>query len=53
MNLVMSVTDVPVGTKNLTFNVNVTSAGNDVNPKDNHKELVLSIVIQADMTITG
>jgi hypothetical protein len=24
-----------------------------VNPNDNHKELVLRIVIQADMTITG
>jgi hypothetical protein len=53
MDLLVSMKDVPVGTKNLTFKANVTSAGNDVNPNDNHKELVLRIVIQADMTITG
>ncbi|XP_023711534.1 integrin alpha-9 isoform X2 [Cryptotermes secundus] len=53
MDLVMSMKDVPAGTKTLTFKVNVTSAGNDNNPSDNHKELVLPIVIQADMTIAG
>jgi hypothetical protein len=53
MDLLMSMKDVPAGTKNLTFKVNVTSAGNDINPNDNHKELVLPIVIQADMTIAG
>jgi hypothetical protein len=53
MNLLMSTKDIPVGMKNLTFKMNVTSAGNDGNPNDNQMELVLPIVIQADMTITG
>jgi hypothetical protein len=53
MDLVISMRDVPIGTKKLVFEVNVTSVGNDVNPDDNHKELVLSLGIQVDMTITG
>jgi len=53
MDLVMSMQDVPIGTKKLVFEVNVTSVGNDVNPDDNHMELVLPLGIQADMTITG
>lgn len=53
MDLVMSMQDVPISTKKLVFQVNVTSVGNDVNPDDNHKELVLPLGIQADMTISG
>jgi hypothetical protein len=53
MDLVMSMQDVPIGTKKLVFEVNVTSVGNDVNPDDNHKELVLPLGIEADMTIIG
>jgi hypothetical protein len=53
MDVVMSMQDVPIGTKKLVFEVNVTSVGNDVNPDDNHKELVLPFGIQADMTIIG
>jgi hypothetical protein len=53
MDLVMSMQDVPIGTKKLVFEMNVTSVGNDVNPDDNHKELVLALGIQADVTITG
>jgi len=53
MNLVMSMQDVPIGTKELFFEVNVTSVGNDVNPDDNRKELVLPLGIQADVTIIG
>jgi len=53
MDVVMSMQDVPIGTKKLVYEVNVTSVGNDVNPDDNHKELVLPLGIQADMTITG
>jgi hypothetical protein len=53
MDVVMSMQDVPTATKKLVFEVNVTSVGNDVNPEDNHKELVLPLGIQADMTITG
>jgi hypothetical protein len=53
INLLMNMKDVPVGTKKLTFRVNVTSVGNDANPSDNVKELNLPLVIQADMTITG
>jgi len=53
MDLVMSMQNVPIVTKKLVFEVNVTSVGNDVNPDDNHKELVLPLVIQADMTIIG
>jgi hypothetical protein len=49
----MNTQDVPVDTKNLTFTVNATSVGNEVNAVDNYKELVLPIGIQADMTITG
>jgi hypothetical protein len=53
MDLVMSMRDVPIGEKKLVFEVNVTSVGNDVNPDDNHKELVLPLGIQVDMTVTG
>jgi hypothetical protein len=53
MDLSMSMKDVTAGTRNLTFKVNVTSAGNDINPNDNHKELLLPIAVQADMTIAG
>lgn len=53
MDLVLSMQDVPIGTKKLVFEVNVTSVGNDVNPDDNHKELVLPFGIEVDMTITG
>jgi len=53
MDLVMSMQDVPIGTKKLVFEVNVTSVGNDVNPDDNHKELVLPLGIEADVTIIG
>jgi hypothetical protein len=53
MDLLMSMRDVPIGTKNLAFKVNVTSVGNDVNPNDNEKEVELPLAIQADMTITG
>ena len=53
MDLVLSMQDVLIGTKKLVFEVNVTSVGNDVNPEDNHKELVLPLGIEADVTITG
>jgi hypothetical protein len=53
MDLVMSMQGVPIGTKKLVFEVNVTSVGNEVNPDDNYKELVLPLGIEADMTITG
>jgi len=53
MDLVISMQYMPIGTKKLVFEVNVTSVGNDVNPDDNHKELVLPLGIQADVTITG
>lgn len=53
ITVVMNTQDVPVDTKNLTFTVNATSVGNEVNAVDNYKELVLPIGIQADMTITG
>jgi hypothetical protein len=53
MDLLMSMRSVPIGTKKLVFAVNVTSVGNDVNPDDNHKELVLPLGLQADMTVTG
>jgi len=49
----MSTQEVPVDTKNLTFTVNATSVGNEVNANNNYKELILPLVIQADMTITG
>jgi hypothetical protein len=53
MDLLMSMQDLPLSRKKLVFAVNVTSAGNDVNPEDNHKDLVLPLGIEADMTITG
>jgi hypothetical protein len=53
MDLIISMQYVPSGTKKLVFEVNVTSAGNDVNPDDNQKKLVLPFGLQADMTITG
>ena len=53
MDLVISMQYVPSGTKKLVFEMNVTSAGNDVNPDDNHKKLVLPLGVQADVTITG
>lgn len=49
----MNTQDVPLNTKNLSFNINATSVGNEVNAGDNYKELLLPIRIQADMTITG
>jgi len=53
INMLMSTQEVPVDTKNLTFTVNATSVGNEVNANNNYKELILPLVIQADMTITG
>jgi hypothetical protein len=49
----MNMKDVPAVTKNLVFKVNVSSAGKDVNPNDNYKDLVLQLAIEADMTIAG
>jgi hypothetical protein len=49
----MNTQDVPVDSRNLTFTLNVTSVGNELNAIDNYKELLLPIGIQADMTITG
>jgi hypothetical protein len=45
--------DVPAGTKDLAFKVNVSSVGKDVHPYDNFKELVLQLATQADMVIAG
>jgi len=53
LNVLMNAHDVPLNTKNLTFTINVTSVGNEVNAEDNYRELLLPIRIQADMTITG
>jgi hypothetical protein len=49
----MNAQDVPLNTKNLTFTINATSVGNEVNAEDNYRELLLPVRIQADMTITG
>jgi len=49
----MNAQDVPLNTKNLSFTINATSVGNEVNVDDNYKKLLLPIRIQADMTITG
>jgi hypothetical protein len=51
--LLINAQDVPLNTKNLSFTINATSVGNEVNADDNYKELLLPIRIQADMTITG
>lgn len=53
LTVVMNTQDVPVDSRNLTFTLNVTSVGNELNAIDNYKELLLPIGIQADMTITG
>jgi hypothetical protein len=53
INLLINTRDVPVDTKKLTFLVNATSVGNEVNASNNYKELVLPIGLKADMTITG
>jgi hypothetical protein len=49
----MNAQDVPLYTKNLSFTINATSVGNEVNANDNYQQLFLPIRIQADMTITG
>lgn len=53
INLLMNTKDISAGTKDLTFKVNATSVGKDVNPYDNYKELVLQLAIQADIEIVG
>ena len=53
INVAMNAQDVPLNTKNLSFTINATSVGNEVNAYNNYKELLLPIRIQADMTITG
>jgi hypothetical protein len=40
-------------TKKLTFTVNATSVGSELNATNNYKELVLPISLKADVTITG
>jgi hypothetical protein len=45
--------EVPVDTKKLTFTINATSVGSEVNSSNNYKELVLPIGLKADVTITG
>lgn len=51
--VVMNTQDIPVDTTSLVFSINATSVGNESTAVDNYKKLVLPIVIQADMTITG
>ncbi|PNF29696.1 hypothetical protein B7P43_G13069, partial [Cryptotermes secundus] len=53
INLLINTRDVPIDTKELTFAVNATSVGNEVNANDNYKELVLPVGLKADMRITG
>jgi hypothetical protein len=51
--VLLNAQDVPVNTNNLSFTINATSVGNEVNAYNNYKELLLPIRIQADMTIAG
>jgi hypothetical protein len=53
INLLINTRDVPIDTKKLTFTMNATSVGNEVNASNNYKELVLPVGLKADMTITG
>lgn len=53
ISLLINTRDMPIDTKELTFTVNATSVGNEVNANDNYKELVLPVGLKADMRITG
>ncbi|XP_069681839.1 integrin alpha-PS4-like [Periplaneta americana] len=53
LEVALNAKDVALNTSRLRFYVNVTSAGDEENPRDNTATLTLGVAVQADMTISG